>query len=208
MIVIFDFDGTLANTLPVAVHVLNKLSQAFGYEKIGEDDIEKLRNLTISDFRTYLKLSWVQLPLFILRVREELFNQVDLLRPILGMEDIVAELKHYGVTMGIITSNSAQVVDHFTKDYFSDYFAFVHTGTSLFGKSAILRDVIETYHLDKNEIFYVGDEVRDVQAARAAGIKSISVTWGFQSRALLEKQQPDYLVERPEELYQVLGFRR
>lgn len=204
MVVIFDFDGTIANSLPIAVGILNKLSSSFGYEKIEEDDVEKLRNMTISDFRVFLQLSWMQVPLFLLRAREELFNQVSLLKPVFGMEDVLSELRHKNITLGVITSNSAQVVETFTRQYFSDYFSFVHAGTSIFGKDKILKDVINKFHLDEREVIYIGDEVRDIDAAKKAGVRIVSVTWGFQSKELLVKSDPDFIIEQPHDLFSIL----
>jgi HAD superfamily hydrolase (TIGR01549 family) len=195
MVVIFDFDGTIANTFPLAVGIVNRLSESFGYEKISEDEIEKMRNMKIGDLRGFLKLSWMQVPIFLMRVRQELFNQVSLLRPVFGVEDLIAELDKKKVTMGVITSNREEVVSVFVQKYFAEKFAFVHTGTSIFGKHKVLSDVLAHYHLTKDEVLYVGDELRDIEAAKKTGVKIVSVTWGFQARELLERAHPDYIVE-------------
>lgn len=204
MVLVFDFDGTIANTLPVAVGILNKLSTAFGYDKIHEEDVEKLRSLTISDMRTFLKLSWLEVPLFLFRLRNELFNQIAFLKPVFGMEDVLAELKHRDITMGIITSNDEKVVKRFLDEHFPNYFDFSFLGTSIFGKDKVLRTAIELHKLHTDEIIYIGDEVRDIEAARRAKVKIASVTWGLQSKNLLEKHSPDFLIEQPEKLLEMI----
>jgi len=60
-------------------------------------------------------------------------------------------------------------------------------------------------NFDPQSVFYVGDETRDVEAARKAGVKTIAVTWGFNGEDILKKQKPDYLARRPEELIALLN---
>ena len=55
--------------------------------------------------------------------------------------------------------------------------------------------------LKLSEMIYIGDETRDIQAAKKAGIRSAAVTWGYNSRKALEAQSPDYLIHSPQELF-------
>lgn len=201
---IFDFDGTIANTLPVAIGILNRLAKTFGYDRINEDELEKLRSLSISDMRSYLKLSWLELPLFLFKLRSELFNQISFLKPVFGMEDVLAELKHRKITMGVITSNDEKVVKKFLDEHFPFYFDFYYFGTSLFGKDKALKTAMELHELRKEDVIYVGDEVRDIVAARRAEVKVASVTWGLQSEALLLQQSPDFIVRNANDLLKLV----
>jgi len=54
--------------------------------------------------------------------------------------------------------------------------------------------------LAPSEVAYVGDEVRDVEAAREVGVTSIAVSWGYAERAALTALEPSYLVNEPLEL--------
>ena len=56
----------------------------------------------------------------------------------------------------------------------------------------------------KNHVFYVCDEVRDIEAARKSGIKSIAVTWGYNTKGALIKENPDFLVNSPDELRNII----
>ena len=64
---------------------------------------------------------------------------------------------------------------------------------------------MKSFHLKPVDIVYIGDEVRDVEAAKAMGVKIVSVTWGFQSKQILERGEPDYIAEKPKELEKILG---
>ena len=63
-------------------------------------------------------------------------------------------------------------------------------------------------YLKNKEIVYVADETRDIEAAKKAKVRIISVTWGFNSREILKKQNPDFLVDRPEEILRIIDDER
>jgi len=79
-------------------------------------------------------------------------------------------------------------------------FDFVYSGRSLLGKEKVIRKVIAREQLDPGRIVYVGDETRDIEACRAAGIPVIAVSWGLNRRELLASLLPDHIADRPEEL--------
>jgi len=81
-----------------------------------------------------------------------------------------------------------------------DYFDFIYSDGSLFGKGKILKRVLKKYEFFKRNVVYVGDEVRDIDAAREAGIKIVSVSWGFNSKEVLGSNKPNYIVDTPAEL--------
>jgi phosphoglycolate phosphatase-like HAD superfamily hydrolase len=83
-------------------------------------------------------------------------------------------------------------------------FSFIHSELNLFGKSGALDKMLKKYKLHKPDVLYVGDEVRDIEACKKVGVDIVSVTWGFNSREVLEKYQPNKLVGTPEELLQCI----
>ncbi len=83
-------------------------------------------------------------------------------------------------------------------------FDFISVGSGLFGKRRTLNKVIKQHNLKKDDILYVGDEVRDIEASRGVGIAVASVTWGYNSRKVLQAYGPDYLIDQPQELLHIL----
>ena len=59
--------------------------------------------------------------------------------------------------------------------------------------------------LTPEEVIYVGDETRDIEASKTIPIKVIAVSWGFNSAEALAKQNPDFLIQKPSELLKVMG---
>ena len=53
--------------------------------------------------------------------------------------------------------------------------------------------------------YYIGDEVRDIEAAKEAGINSVAVTWGFSDLAQLKKAKPFALITKPEQLLDIIN---
>jgi phosphoglycolate phosphatase len=64
-------------------------------------------------------------------------------------------------------------------------------------KDKTLKTILRLHgFLPKNTI-YIGDETRDIRAAASVSISSVSVTWGYESKQLLSKANPDYIVSKP-----------
>jgi phosphoglycolate phosphatase-like HAD superfamily hydrolase len=83
------------------------------------------------------------------------------------------------------------------------HFAFVIGYPRLFGKGKALRRILKADRLEPADVLYIGDEVRDVEAARKAGVAMAAVTWGFHAEPLLRANRPDYVVSDPRELLRV-----
>ena len=78
-------------------------------------------------------------------------------------------------------------------------------GLPLFGKERVLRQIIRKNQLNPAQVIYVGDETRDVEAARKTAIRVIAVGWGFNTSQALARHQPDFLIQRPGELVEVVA---
>lgn len=197
---IFDFDGTIADTNYIVYEILNSLADEFHFKKILKKDMKTLRNKTTKEVFVYMGISAWKLPFVIKRVLNTMFKRIDSIEPILGIREAVREMNRKNVRVGIITSNNKENVKRFLRNNDLDIFDFIYTGSSIFGKARVLRKVLKDEKLDPQQTYYIGDETRDIDAARAVGIKSIAVTWGFQGEAILRKQKPDYVIVSPYEL--------
>ena len=64
--------------------------------------------------------------------------------------------------------------------------------------------IIEKNKLNYSETYYVGDEVRDIKAAKKAGIYSIGVTWGYNGKTIMDKENPDLVADKPQDIIKFL----
>ncbi len=203
-LIIFDFDGTIADSLIKGIEITNKIARQLNIRTIKEEEIEHLRNLTPYELIKYMGIPLFKIPVLVARYHKETNEIIDTLKPYPGMPEVINTLAEK-YTLGILSSNSEENINKFLQNNNLDKkFSFVSSQPSLFGKSASLKRIMRLHNLKPEEIIYIGDEVRDIQSAQKARIKIISVTWGGNSRRLLEQFQPDYLADEPEDILSIL----
>lgn len=203
--IFFDFDGTIADTLTEFVKIVNRLAIEFGYRVASPEDIQQLRQLSSKEILRVAAVPIWQIPFLIRRLKKELNREIEGVTPIPGMKATLQHLKSRGVKLGILTSNSQENVSKFLRERgMEDLFDRIYAGTSLFGKDKILRKILRQENLAPDEFMYVGDETRDVDAARKSGVRAIAVGWGFNTPDALAHRQPDFLLHEPRELIEIL----
>lgn len=203
---LFDFDGTLADTRPHLIRLFNVLARRYGFRRLDEDD-PGLRDLTMRQLLQRLGVSIARVPALVREVRDEMRSLMPEVRPFDGMVDTLHALRSSGVELGLVTSNERANVEAFSEQHALPPFGAVATGSSLFGKARLIKKVARRMP-EGRLVYYVGDESRDIEAAQKATVGTIAVSWGFNSRELLAKLGPDHIVDDPRqlmELVQALG---
>ena len=204
-VIVFDFDGTIADTYQAIVDITNDLSSEFGYQPIDEDELLLLKNLSSKEIVRRTEISLFKIPFLVKRVQKELGCQIAELSPIKGIESVLLELKQRNYILGIVTSNVKEnVVIFLQKNNLEYIFDFIYSGTNIFGKHRIINQLVKKYNLNKTDVIYVGDETRDIRSARKSGIGIIAVGWGFNSQEILAEHKPDFLAIKPKELLQAI----
>lgn len=202
-VIIFDFDGTIADTLESVVKIVNKNADHFGHKKVTKEDIPYLQGKKPREILSYLGISILKFPFWIKRIHSEMNKEISNLTPTVNIFHTISELKQEN-HLGILTSNTLENVKKFLSKNDLDVFDFIYTEKSVFGKSHVINKIAKTGKFDKNKMYYVCDEVRDIEAAKKSRVKSIAVTWGYNSKKALEKEGPDFLVDKPEEIPTVI----
>lgn len=206
-VVLFDFDGTIADSYQAIADITNQLSSEFGYEPIDREKLLLFKNLSSREIVKHTEISILKIPFLVKRVQAELGKEIANLQPIQDIDKVLFELKRQGYTLGIITSNVKDNVDIFLRKHnFDSLFDFVYCTTSIFGKHRIINRVIKQHRLRRSEVIYVGDETRDIKSARKSRIGIISVSWGFNSAEILAEYQPDLLIAKPQELLEGISI--
>ncbi len=200
--VIFDFDGTLANSVDLMFRLYNDHVDQFNYLPMVREEFPAIRRMGYAKAMRAKKIKVRMLPRIILTLGKEMRASMDEVEPYAGIVDTLHSLQKYGFSIGILTSNQVGLVDDFLKAHKFPEFDFVVSEKTLFGKDKALRKIFKRFGLDRDQVVYVGDEPRDVYASRKAKIRSIAVTWGLGGHEAFEKIKPDILVSTPEELLQ------
>lgn len=203
--IIFDFDGTIADTLPKILELYNKYAEDFNLVKISVREAEQLRGKTAFEIIRFFGIAVIKIPFIANKIRSKLNNSITSIRTFPEIKKVIQVIKKSGFRLGILSTNSKENVEKFLEFNGVNIFDFVHSEKDLLGKSRMLGKIIAKQKLIKNETIYIGDEVRDIDACRDNGIKIISVTWGFNTKEILQKNNPDYMVEKPQEILKIVS---
>ena len=122
-----------------------------------------------------------------------------------GIADAVDAIRGVGVRQCVVSSNDTQTIRDCLNQHQIDHCFEDVCGTSrIFGKESTIRSVVKSMELGPRDALYVGDEIRDIEAANSAGVDVAAVGWGLNSRRALLKRNPTYIVAQPAELPELL----
>ena len=197
---IFDFDGTIADTHHYIVEISNRLSKEFGYKIIQPEELQTLKDKTSQEIIMHLNVPIMKIPAILTRAKKEFEKGLTSLKPIKGLKETLLELKKMGFMLGIVSSNSLENISKFLKNHQMDVFDFIHPTPMVWSKNTALKKILTKHKLNPYQVVYIGDEMRDIDAARKAGLRVIAVDWGYNSTISLKKKKPNYLVHMPQDL--------
>lgn len=205
-VIVFDFDGTIADTYDTFVAIINRLADEFGYQPVSQEEIRRFRNLNSQEIIKQSGISLFKVPALLRRAKQEMSQEITKIPLITGIESALLNLQNQGKKLGIVTSNTQENVDCFLHNHaLENAFDFVYSDTNIFGKHKIINKLIKQEKLLREKIIYVGDETRDITAAKKSNIKVIAVSWGFNSPEILAKCNPDFLIDNPMELPKIIA---
>ena len=199
-LVIFDFDGTLADSAGWVLHALTEAAGLYNFRRITPDEAAMLRGWDNRAIIRYLGVPFWKLPSIARHMRGRMAAEADRISLFPGAEDTLRGLLAAGATLAIVSSNAEPTVRRILGPELSAGIAAFECGASLFGKARRFRRVLRRLGIPPGEAIAIGDEGRDIEAARAAGIDTGAVTWGYATAALLATRRPTVTFERMEEL--------
>jgi phosphoglycolate phosphatase len=193
-LVIFDFDGTLADSNEWMVNTLNVMARRHRFRQVARDEVERLRGLSTRDVMAALKVSPWRLPFIAADMRRRSAADAASIAPFPGASETLRELADLGVTLAIVSSNGEATVRSVLGEsqHLIDAYA---CQASLFGKASKLQRVIKRLATSPKRTLYVGDETRDIEAAYKAGTDVAAVAWGYNHRQSLERSRPTHMVD-------------
>lgn len=201
--VIFDFDGTLADTFVTSVRIFEKLTKRL--QPFSDEEILRLRGLTMLHLVRELRIRPWRVPWLLVRGRKQMRKQMESIIVFEGIEDILRQLQAADVPVFIMSSNSPGNIRRLLRRLgLEQYFTHIYGNVGLFGKAKMLRHVIARNKLVPADTFYVGDEGRDVEAAKRVGVRSVAVTWGYNTHELLASHHPQAIADDRQELARIL----
>jgi phosphoglycolate phosphatase len=190
---VFDFDGTLADSFPWFLGAVNQAAERYRFRRIEDGDVQMLRGLSARSIIAHLRVPAWKLPLVARYMRRLAAAEIGRITPFHGVLPLLHTLADRGVALAVVTSNSRENVARVLGPEIAARVAFWECGASVFGKARLFRRVMARAGVDPALALCIGDEVRDAEAARAAGVAFGAVTWGYTSADPLRAQNPAHL---------------
>ena len=185
----FDSDGTLADTLPWMRSVFNELAVEHGFRRVEAGEYEQFQDLHGAALLRELGLPLWKLPRVVTSMRRRMAEHTGEFSLFPGISDVLHRLAAGGVQLAVVSSNSRENVERVLSEN-ARLIAHFACGVSMLGKAAKLCQVIRRSGVQPSHAIYIGDEIRDAEAAAKAGIAFGAVTWGQHRKEILLKQNP------------------
>ncbi len=209
-LIIFDLDGTVLNSVKDLMISANKIRELYNLKPFDKNailncigdgvqvfvdklfsDVEKTPENALSEFTTYYK------------------NHIaDFTLPFEGMVELLRYLNCEKKIVGILSNKS----ENLTKKVLSllkmsNLFKFIYGGDSFEQKKPspvpVLK-ILKEFNIKPEDAVIVGDSPNDINAGKGAKISTVAVSYGYTDKEILIKNNPDYLIDFPQELKSIL----
>jgi phosphoglycolate phosphatase len=198
-LVLFDFDGTLADSFPWFLDVVNDVADRFRFRRLDPEQLPMLRSYSARQLLQHTGIPRWKLPWIVRHMRRRMARDLDQIRLFDGIEQVLDELSAAGLRLALVSSNSEATVRAVLGPR-ADLFELYACGASIFGKADKFRRVLHRTGVAPEAAICVGDEIRDIDAARAVGLACGAVGWGYTDPEALLAQRPDRYFVQPAQL--------
>jgi phosphoglycolate phosphatase len=178
-LVIFDFDGTLADSFPWFLHVFDTLAARYRFKRITEQEGATLRGYSARQIIQHLGVPAWKLPLIARHARMLAKRDRAQIALFPGVDCMLAQLHAAGIQLAVVSSNSEETVRHILGPENAARITYYACGSSVFGKQVHFRRVLTRSGVRPAHALCIGDEIRDYEAASAVGMPFGAVAWGY-----------------------------
>lgn len=204
-LVIFDFDGTLADSTAWAIRAVRPLAERFKFKAVTEDEIAMLRGRTSREIIAYLGLPLWKVPLVAAHGKKMMAAEAHAIPLFSGTGDLLRGLSAAGLRLAIVSSNSEATIRSILGSDLAALVDHYGCGAAIFGKAAKFRAVVKASGIAKGRVLCIGDETRDIEAAREAGLACGAVEWGYATRRALADHGPTMMFSAMDEIISKLA---
>jgi len=190
-LVIFDFDGTLADSFPLFLKLLNQLADQHNFRKADASELDLLRSYNVRQIIKHIGLPYWKMPIIGNQVKTLMGQNLDQIALFPGVSELLPRLVEKGITLAIVSSNSLENIRQVLGPANTALITYFECGTSLFGKRHRIGKVLKRSGFKPAEALCVGDEIRDIEAARDANVAFGGVAWGYAKADTLRALTPE-----------------
>ncbi len=196
----FDFNGTLVDSFSLVLGHYTRIAPEYGCRVPNPEERERLRGLHAKEVLDQLGVPYRHIPRMVLRMREAVHADLMDLAPVPGIRDVIKRLGGAGFRLGILSSSSKEYIRAYLTRHGIGGIDFVSTSNVLLGKSKALGKIARSEGISLREMLYIGDELRDLDAAKKAGCLFAAAAWGYTTAEALERDGVDLICRSPIDL--------
>ncbi|MCB9229814.1 MAG: HAD-IA family hydrolase [Deltaproteobacteria bacterium] len=197
--VLLDFDGVLSDSWDVFLSAVNAHSGEYNFTPVRP---QEAKDMTTRELLDKYQLGTLNTCRLVKSIKKYIQSRMDEIGVFRDFSDLCHDLhRQENIRFAIISSNSKENIAWFIDKYELSFIGDIVSNARLFGKEAQIRRYIRKNRLRYENCLYVGDEVRDIEAARKAGISSLAVTWGYDPERKLSESRPSYLAKNAREAF-------
>ncbi|WP_281015486.1 HAD hydrolase-like protein [Rhodoplanes serenus] len=201
---VFDMDGTLVDSFPWFIRVLNDVADRYGFRRVAPEDVPSLRRAHAHEILGRLAVPAWRLPAIVRHLRALKTAQLADIPLFPGVDAMLADLAGRGVTLAVVSSDSDANVRRSLGAANLAHIAHLACGAGLFGKPHKLRAVLRRAGVAPAAAIAIGDELRDLDAARGVGMAFGAVAWGYTDITALAARAPDLVFHRMDDIVPAL----
>jgi phosphoglycolate phosphatase len=202
-LVIFDFDGTLADSFPWVLRAMDDVSDRFKFRRVRDGELEELRYCDAREVMRRLGVPRWKLPMIARYVRTRMAADVDQIGLFPGAGEMLDQLAEAGLRLAVVSANGEPTIRTVLGAH-ARHVSAVAGGVSLFGKRGKLLRMSRLTGIEARQAIVIGDELRDLNAAKAARMAFGAVSWGLTRPEALEAGQPEALFRRMSDIPKLL----
>jgi phosphoglycolate phosphatase len=204
-LVIFDFDGTLADSFPWLISVMDELADRFKFKRLDKNQIETLRGYDARKLIKEYRVPFWRIPSIGKHIRNLMSENIHSIRMFEGIPALLQSLAEQGAVLAVLSSNSCQNIHQVLGPENTALISYYECGVAIFGKPAKIRKLLKISGVQPDEAILIGDEIRDLEAARAVPIASGAVSWGYARVEALQAHAPSEFFDSVSEIVEKIG---
>lgn len=202
---IFDFDGTLGDTMGWMLDASDSMADKFGFRKIDRSQLDTLRTMSARDLMKLQRLPALKLPIIAAHFHTLMASEAGTIKMFDGAPETLRSLHAAGVKLAVVSSNTEANIRVVLGDELSGLVSQFACGATMFGKASKFRRVLKALGVAPADAISIGDEIRDLDAAREVGLATAVVCWGYTAPEALKAQRPDHVFETMGEIAGRIG---
>lgn len=196
---LFDCDGVLVDSLQVFEGTVRECLDVIGQPILNSR--EDFLDLFEDNFYSAIVAKGVNLNAFI-QASGPILARIDYndMKPVEGMAAVVAAMQRK-YPLVIISSGAERTIRNQLSHFgFDGSFKAILGSDFMLSKIDKINHAAASYGVPKDQTYYICDTTGDIREAKKAGVRSIGVAWGWHNSRRLAAADPDYLIERPQDL--------